>query len=165
MRSKCTRIRMTIAKRDERRNARYVQANSRLFRGIPQSPTPFLSYDTCNTGWHFIVAIYKTTVPLLGPSLPRAELEIAGPRRKYLLGRTSLRRSRVIRLSSEIALFILKKRKKERWFLWNRASEKNFSFRQKRDRWCARHLTYSRFTTRERYRDENEIRKIIDYFK
>jgi len=113
IRSKCTRIRMTIDKRDERRNARYVQANSRLFRGIPQSPTPFLSYDTCNTGWHFIVAIYKTTVPLLGSSARGARNRGSA---SQISPRANLaRRSRVIRFSSEIALFILKRRKEERF--------------------------------------------------
>lgn len=43
--------------RDEHRNVRYVEANSRLFQGIPQFPVPTsLTYDTCNTGWYFIVA-------------------------------------------------------------------------------------------------------------
>lgn len=59
---------VTITGRDEQtRNARYVEANSQLFQGIPQSPVrTSLTYDTGNTGWYFIVAIYETTVPLPG---------------------------------------------------------------------------------------------------
>jgi len=64
---------MTIVKR-ECRNARYVQANSRLFRGIPQFPTPFLSYDTCNTTGISLLSSTKRPFQLG----TRVEPEIAG---------------------------------------------------------------------------------------
>lgn len=91
--------------RDEHRNVRYVEANSRLFQGIPQFPVPTsLTYDTCNTGWYFIVAIYKTTVPLPGA---RLELEIVSPAHTYIY---SLRRFRATRLSVENGVIYFEKR-------------------------------------------------------
>lgn len=104
--TKCTHIRITIARMSAGMCG--IQANSRLFLGIPQSPMPFLSYDIIRLVFHCCHLQNDRSIATYACGENRGSASQISPQANLA------QRSRVTRLSSEITSFILKKRKKER---------------------------------------------------